>query len=113
MQPICTAVLLRDDPHTFLARVNDAERDASRFGYCWSSCNIMRCSSEQFEDAVSSVGCNAVGGQASADVSTNCKALNFRVDQFMKKGREVKKVCYVGVHMFCVGKGWPQRVTNR
>jgi hypothetical protein len=51
-------------------------------------------------------------GQASADVSANCSALKFRVDQFMKKGREGKIVCYVGVHKFCGGKGWLQRVTS-
>jgi hypothetical protein len=90
--------------------VNDAERDASRLGYCWPRYNILRCSSKQFEDAVSRLGCNAVVGRAAADSSTNCSALNFSVDQFMKKGSEVKSVCYVGVHTFCAGKGWPQRV---
>jgi len=31
----------------------------------------------------------------------------------MKKGREGKIVCYVVVHMFCAGEGWPQRVASR
>ena len=92
--------------------MNDAIHDASRLWYCWPCYNTLRRSSKQFEDAVSRLGCNAVGGQASADVSANCNALSFRVDHFMKKGREGKIECYVGVHMFCVGKGQPQRVAS-
>jgi hypothetical protein len=84
--------------------VNDAVHDASRLWYCWPGYNKLWRSSKQFEDAVSRLGCNAVGGQASAHVSANCNALSFRVDQFMKKGCEGKIVCYVGVLMCCVGK---------
>jgi len=92
--------------------VNDAKHDANRLGYCWPGHNILRCSPKQFEDAVSRLRCNVVVGQASAYVSTNCSALSFRVDQFMEKDREGKTVCFVGVHMFCAGKGWPQRVAS-
>ena len=87
--------------------MNDAEHDASRSAYCCPGYNILRCFSKQSEDAVSRLRRNAVVGQTAADVSTNCNVLNFRVDQFMEIGREVKIVCYVVVHMFCAAKGWP------